>query len=107
MKPAAASPEPHIIRATTLASASEDALLRVAKALRGARARTGMSEGHVVALLAAHGVAINLALLRRAERTGVLDLALAVSLADAYGISTDGLAGRRIYGRRPPRGQPI
>jgi hypothetical protein len=101
---AAASSEPHIIRATALADASEDALQRVAKALRGARARTGLSEGHVVELLAKRGVAINLALLRRAERTGVVDLALAVSLADAYGTTTDGLAGRRLYGRRPAGG---
>ena len=107
MKHAARTPEPHIIRATTLAAAGEEALERVAKALRGARARTGLSEGHIVALLTARGIAINIALLRRAERTGVIDLALAVSLADAYGTTTDGLAGRRLYGRRPPGCQRI
>jgi hypothetical protein len=108
VKPNAAnapSPEPHIIRATTLAGAGEEGLQRVARSLRGARARTGLSEEHVVALLATRGVAINRALLRRAERTGVIDLALAASLADAYGTTTDDLAGRRRYSRPLPPGR--
>lgn len=77
---------------------------RVAMSLRGARARTGLSEQHVVTMLNKQGVAISLGLLRRAERTGTIDLALAVQLADAYGTTTDCLAGRRLNNRQvaPP-----
>lgn len=92
------------MRATTVVGAGQEALERVARSLRAARARTGLSEEHVVALLTRRDVVINLALLRRAERTGMVDLALAVSLADAYGTTTDGLAGRRLYGRPARRG---
>jgi hypothetical protein len=83
MTPAPASSEPHIMRATTVVGAGQEALERVARSLRAARARTGLSEEHVVALLTRRDVVINLALLRRAERTGMVDLALAASLADA------------------------
>ena len=77
-------------------SAVLDATLeRVAMALRGARARTGMTEERTVAVLVARGVAISVPELRRAERTGVLDFALASCLADVYGTTTDCLAGRR------------
>ena len=77
---------------------------RVAMSLRGARARTGLSEQHVVAMLNKQGVAITVGLLRRAERSGAIDLALAVRLADAYGTTTDCLAGRRLNNRQvaPP-----
>lgn len=67
----------------------------VALALRGARARTGMSEERAVAVLNERGVEISVPVLRRAERTGQLDFALASCLADAYGTTTDCLAGRR------------
>jgi hypothetical protein len=70
-------------------------LERVAMALRGARARTGMSEERTVAVLSERGVAISVSVLRRAEHTGVLDFALASCLADAYGTTTDCLSGRR------------
>jgi hypothetical protein len=70
-------------------------LERVAMALRGARARTGMSEERTVAVLNERGVEISVAVLRRAERTGELDFALASCLADTYGTTTDCLAGRR------------
>jgi len=70
-------------------------LERVALGLRGARARTGMSEERAVALLVERGVAISVPMLRRAERTGELDFALASCLADVYGSTTDCLAGRR------------
>ena len=105
MTPAA---EPHIIRATTFAGApsgvSENALQYVAKSLRGARARTGLSEGHVVAILVDRGVEITIDVLRRAEQSGVIELALAACLADVYGSTTDALAGRRLYCRQPPYG---
>ena len=68
---------------------------RVAAALRGARARTGLSEAQAVEILQRQGVPITLLLLRRAERTGSLDLVLASHLADVYGMTTDCLAGRR------------
>jgi hypothetical protein len=58
-----------------------------------------MSEQRVVAILAERGVAISLPMLRRAERTGVLDLAFAAHVADAYGTTTDCLAGRRLARR--------
>ena len=70
-------------------------LERVAMGLRGARARTGMTEERAVAVLVERGVAISVPMLRRAERTGVLDFALASCLADVYGSTTDCLAGRR------------
>ena len=69
-------------------------------ALRGARARTGMSAERTVAVLVERGVAISVSVLERAERTGVLDFALASCLADAYGTTTDCLAGRRPDRRR-------
>lgn len=100
MTPVAAATETHLLlQATRLPSVARgvpDATLeRVARSLRGARARTGMSEQQVVALLIARGVAISLVKLRRAERRGMLDLACASHLADAYGTTTDCLSGRR------------
>jgi len=76
-------------------------LERVAKGLRGARARTGLSEQEVVSILARQGMALTIADLRRAESTGAVGLALAARLADIYGTTTDGLAGRRLHRRRP------
>jgi hypothetical protein len=83
----AADREPH----------SDPALAVVAQALRGARARTGMSEGQVVAKLAEDGFAITVTRLRTWERTGVIRVDAAARLADAYGITLDSLAGRRAY----------
>jgi hypothetical protein len=75
----------------------DPALEAVAKALRGARARTGMSEQQVVAVLAEQGSAVTLARLRGWERTGVIRVDAACRLADAYGTTVDALAGRRAY----------
>ena len=47
------------------------------------------------------GIALTIADLRRAESTGAIGLALAAWLADIYGTTTDGLAGRRLHRRRP------
>jgi ribosome-binding protein aMBF1 (putative translation factor) len=69
----------------------------VAQALRGARARTGMSEQQVVAVLAEQGFKITVTRLRGWERTGVIRVDAASRLADAYGITIDALAGRRAY----------
>jgi len=69
----------------------------VAQALRGARARTGMSEQQVVAVLAEQGFKITVTRLRGWERTGVIRVDAASRLADAYGITIDSLAGRRAY----------
>ena len=84
---AAGGPEPH----------SDPALEAVARALRGARARTGMSEQQVVAKLAEDGFAITVTRLRTWERTGVIRVDAAARLADAYGITLDSLAGRRAF----------
>jgi hypothetical protein len=73
---------------------------RVAKGLRGARARTGMTEADVVAILARQGIALSAPGLRHAESTGVIAFGLAVCLADVYGTTTDGLAGRRPHRMR-------
>ena len=76
-------------------------VVEVARALRGARARTGMSEQQVVAVLAEQGFKITVTRLRGWERTGVIRVDAASRLADAYGITIDALAGRRAYrGRR-------
>jgi hypothetical protein len=81
----------------------DPAVEEVARALRGARARTGMSEQQVVAVLAEQGFKITATRLRGWERTGVIRVDAASRLADAYGITLDSLAGRRAYrGRRPP-----
>jgi hypothetical protein len=77
---------------------SDPGLAVVAQALRGARARTGMSEQQVVAKLADDGFVITVARLRGWERTGVIRVDAAARLADAYGITMDALAGRRAYG---------
>jgi hypothetical protein len=74
----------------------------VARALRGARARTGMSEHQVVAKLAEDGFKITVTRLRGWERTGVIRVDAASHLADAYGITIDTLAGRRSYQARHP-----
>ena len=83
------------VKATVSASATDAMLDRVAAGLRAARARTGLSEKQIVAMLHEQGVESSLLALRRAESTGVIDFALAVRLADAYGMTTDCLAGRR------------
>jgi hypothetical protein len=87
----------HLMQATVTSSGDVLAatLERVAKALRGARARTGMTEERTVGVLIERGVLISVPVLRRAERTGVVDFALASCLADVYGTTTDCLAGRR------------
>jgi hypothetical protein len=77
----------------------------VARSLRGARSRTGMSQQQVVAVLAGQGVAITVARLRSWEGTGVIRVDAAAHLADAYGTTIDALAGRRAY-RSQPRGDP-
>jgi hypothetical protein len=79
---------------------SDQALAVVAQALRGARARTGMSEQQVVEKLAEDGFAITVARLRAWERTGVIRIDAAARLADAYGITMDALSGRRAYRAR-------
>jgi hypothetical protein len=75
----------------------------VAHALRGARARTGMSEGQVVAKLAEDGFSITVTRLRGWERTGVIRVDAAARLADAYGMTIDSLAGRRTFRTLPQR----
>jgi hypothetical protein len=74
----------------------DEAHERVARALRGARARTGLGEQQVVDSIAASGFRLGPGALRQAESTGVLELALASALADLYGMTTDCLAGRRL-----------
>lgn len=69
--------------------------------LRGARARTGLSEADVVSILSRQGIELSVSGLRRAESTGSMPLALAACLADVYGTTTDALAGRRRYCKRP------
>jgi hypothetical protein len=76
---------------------ADPALDQVAKALRGARARTGMSEQQAVAVLAGQGFKITVTRLRGWERTGVIRVDAASRLASAYGITIDSLAGRRAY----------
>jgi hypothetical protein len=103
MAPFTAGGQPLATQPTPLRSApssERDALARVARALRGARARTGLSEQQVVGILAGQGVAVDLPMLQEAEQSGDIALALASCLADVYGTTTDGLAGRRLYRRR-------
>jgi hypothetical protein len=83
-------------RALRVVSAPDEAHERVARALRGARARTGLGEQQVIDKLAACGFELSLTALQEAERAGVLALAFASALADLYGTTTDCLAGRRI-----------
>jgi hypothetical protein len=91
-----ATPHPSSPSAVPLPRA-DPGLDAVAKALRGARARTGMSEQQVVAVLAEQGAAITVARLRGWEQTGVIRVDAACHLADAYGTTIDALAGRRAY----------
>ena len=77
-------------------AAPDEAHERVARALRGARARTGLGEQQVVDKLVASGCELSLTMLRRAESAGTVELALASALADLYGMTTDCLAGRRL-----------
>jgi hypothetical protein len=95
--PGSATVQPDVVQAAVnVTTAGPDPVLeRVATALRGARARTGLSEERVVAILADRGVAADARTLRRAERTGMIDLAFASHLADLYGTTTDCMAGRR------------
>ena len=78
----------------------DPAVAEVAQALRGARARTGMSEQQVVAMLAEQDFRITVTRLRGWERTGVIRVDAASRLADVYGITMDSLAGRRAYRTR-------
>jgi hypothetical protein len=80
----------------------DEASTGVAAALRGARARTGMSEAQVVAKLSETGFRITTTRLRIWERTGVIRVDAASHLADAYGTTIDALAGRRAYRPRHP-----
>jgi hypothetical protein len=75
----------------------------VAKALRAARARTGLSEQQVVALLAEQRFVTTAARLRGWERTGVIRIDVASRLADVYGTTVDALAGRGAYRARHHR----
>ena len=84
---------------------ADPVLDEIARALRRARARTGMSEGQVVALLAEQGFKITVTRLRGWERTGVIRVDAAAHLANAYGITIDSLAGRRAYRSLPARGE--
>jgi len=88
---------------------SDPVLDEVARSLRAARARTGMSETQVVAVLAEQGFKITVTRLRGWERTGVIRVDAAAQLANAYGITIDSLAGRRAYrsipGRSPASGE--
>lgn len=97
MTPVVSTAQPEVVEANVnVAAVTADPVLeRVAVALRGARARTGMSEERVVAILAGKGIAADVRMLRRAERTGMIDLAFASHLADLYGTTTDCMAGRR------------
>jgi hypothetical protein len=61
-------------------AALDEAHERVARALRGARVRTGLDEQQVVDKLAASGCELGLTALRRAESAGVVELALACAL---------------------------
>ena len=70
------------------------------RACAGRVPRTGMSEAAVVAILERNGIPLSVAALRRAESSGEIPLALAVCLADIYGTTTDGLAGRRLHCKR-------
>jgi hypothetical protein len=104
MTPVAVPAASHVLKATALPGRVADepsaALDRVARGLRGARARTGLSESNVVAILGRQGIELTVTGLRRAESTGAIALALAACLADLYGTTTDGLAGRGLYCRR-------
>ncbi len=80
----------------------EEASEEIAAALRGARARTGMSEAQVVARLAEGGLRITTSRLRLWECTGLIRVDAAAHLADVYGITIDTLAGRRAYRARHP-----
>jgi transcriptional regulator with XRE-family HTH domain len=75
----------------------------VARALRGARSRTGMTEQQVVAVLGVQGFSITPARLRGWERTGVIRIDAAARLADVYGTTIDALAGRGAYRTRHHR----
>jgi hypothetical protein len=85
--------------------APDEAHERVARALRAARARTGLGEQQVVDKLAATGCELSLATLRRAETAGAVELTVASALADLYGMTTDCLAGRRLN-RQSLQAQP-
>jgi hypothetical protein len=97
MTPGSATAHPDLVEAAVSVTMTEPdpVLERVAAALRGARARTGLSEERVVAILVRKGIAADVRALRRAERTGMIDLAFASHLADLYGTTTDCMAGRR------------
>lgn len=105
MSSVAALGAPRMMRAVTAPLAPLPApaveLERVALGLRGARARTGLGEADVVALLERQGIALSVPSLRRSESSGVIALSLAACLADIYGTTTDILAGRRLLRKQP------
>ena len=74
---------------------SDPVLDEVARSLRAARARTGMSETQVVAVLAEQGFKITVTRLRGWERTGVIRVDAAAQLAE-----------RLRHHDRQPRGPP-
>ena len=91
---------PVAVQLAAVSRRADPVVAEVAQALRGARARTGMSEQQVVAVLAEQGFKITVTRLRGWERTGVIRVDAASRLADAYGITIDSLAGRRAYRAR-------
>jgi len=93
-------PAPSAHRTTATAGEPAAALELVARGLRGARARTGMSEREVVGMLERQGISISAEALHAAESCGVISLSFAACLADLYGTTTDALAGRRIHRQR-------
>jgi hypothetical protein len=104
MTPAAALAPPPFAEEVMLSDAgpseADAARGRVARGLRGARARAHLGEAEVVAILARQGIGLSVSMLRRAELSGTITLDLAACLADIYGTTTDGIAGRRLYCRR-------
>jgi hypothetical protein len=91
---------PQRTTSTGTGPAPAEQLERIAAGLRVARQRTGLSEGQVVALLAQQGLAITTETLTRWETSGLIHVDTAVHLADAYGTTLDGLAGRRAFRQR-------
>lgn len=88
-------------------TSADELRARIAAGLSAARHRTGMSEQHVVDLLAQQGLEISAPTLRRWESSGLLHVDSAVQLADAYGTTLDVLAGRRASrGRHPAADLP-
>jgi hypothetical protein len=60
-----------------------------------------LSETEVVAILERRGIPSSVAALQGAETSGVIALGLAACLADVYGTTIDGIAGRRLHRKLP------